>query len=213
MKKVCLICKKEFEYESNEQNRLYCHDCAPKNDKNNNKMKSNKKKLYVDLMGGECSVCGYKKSFRAIDFHHMNPLEKDFSFGSTSSTMKKELLELQKCAILCSNCHREIHSGLDIAIPKQDYSKVKEHYDFIVNLDSKTCPICGGTKKTKYSKTCEECASVLLRKVERPSKETLEKEIKIFSFVELGKKYGVIDNTIRKWCKYYNLPYRKKDMR
>ena len=52
------------------------------------------------------------------------------------------------------------------------------------------------------------------RKVfDRPSKETLSNDICNMSFVKVGKKYGVSDNTIRKWCKYYKLPYRKKDMR
>jgi len=83
----------------------------------------------------------------------------------------------------------------------------------IFNSKNRKCPICGGIKKTKYSKTCEKCSAINQRKVNRPTKETLEAEIRNFSFTELGRKYGVIDNTIRKWCKYYNLPYRKKDMR
>jgi hypothetical protein len=49
------------------------------------------------------------------------------------------------------------------------------------------------------------------RKVIRPSKEILEKEILEFPMTTLGKKYGVRDNSIRKWCKYYDikLPYRR----
>lgn len=43
------------------------------------------------------------------------------------------------------------------------------------------------------------------RKVVRPEKETLEKEIKIETMVGLGKKYGVSDNAIRKWCKSYGI--------
>ena len=46
----------------------------------------------------------------------------------------------------------------------------------------------------------------------RPSKETLLNEIKTKSFCAIGKEYGVTDNTIRKWCKFYQLPYRKKDL-
>ena len=47
----------------------------------------------------------------------------------------------------------------------------------------------------------------------RPSKEELFNEIKKYSFCALGKKYSVSDNTIRKWCKFYNLPFRKKDLK
>lgn len=51
------------------------------------------------------------------------------------------------------------------------------------------------------------------RKVNRPSKEVLLTEINEFSFSSLGKKYGVSDNAIKKWCIYYKIPYRKKDLK
>ena len=46
-----------------------------------------------------------------------------------------------------------------------------------------------------------------------PSKEQLLKDIKTMSFVSIGQKYNVSDNAIRKWCKKYNLPYRKTDIK
>ena len=55
-------------------------------------------------------------------------------------------------------------------------------------------------------------ANISLRKVERPDKETLSELIKEYSFLELGRKYNVSDNAIRKWCKFYGLPYRKKEL-
>lgn len=45
-----------------------------------------------------------------------------------------------------------------------------------------------------------------------PPKEELKEDILKMSFVDVGKKYGVSDNAVRKWCKKYNLPYRKKDI-
>lgn len=67
------------------------------------------------------------------------------------------------------------------------------------------CSNCG--KKIKKNKTnkCFKCSRFCKRKVSRPSKEILEKEIQENSFVALGKKYGVSDNAIRKWCKSYNI--------
>ena len=50
------------------------------------------------------------------------------------------------------------------------------------------------------------------RKLNIPPKEVLESDLKtIKNFVEVGKKYGVVDNTVRKWCKKYNLPYKTSD--
>lgn len=55
--------------------------------------------------------------------------------------------------------------------------------------------------------------SVRQRKVKnRPTKEELSGMVNNQSFAEIGREFGVSDNTIRKWCKYYGLPFRKKDL-
>ena len=58
---------------------------------------------------------------------------------------------------------------------------------------------------------CSNCYSKIAKKVERPTKEELVKEITSLGFVGTGKKYGVSDNAIRKWCKSYGLSIYKKD--
>lgn len=66
----------------------------------------------VEYKGGKCQKCGYNKCQAALDFHHRNPEEKDFAickrYGcrKISDRMKKEL---DKCDLLCANCHREEH--------------------------------------------------------------------------------------------------------
>lgn len=72
------------------------------------------------------------------------------------------------------------------------------------------CPVCG-KYITNCAKMCTECALKERRKVkDRPSKEELLELIKTKSFLEIGRMYGVSDSTIRKWCKSYNLLYRKR---
>jgi len=66
------------------------------------------------------------------------------------------------------------------------------------------CLICG--KETKNKKYCSyNCSILASRKVTRPSKEQLEKEIKENSWCALGRKYGVTDNAVRKWAKRYDI--------
>lgn len=85
------------------------------------------------------------------------------------------------------------------------YSSPKQFQDF--------CSCCGiKLNKSTISNMCKKCLYVSFRVVERPNRDELKKSIRIFTFVELGIKYTVSDNTIRKWCKYYNLPYRKSDI-
>lgn len=68
----------------------------------------------VAYKGGCCSACGYKKSLAAMDFHHLNPAEKDFEIGGLSSNWEKIAKELDKCVLLCANCHRELHEELSL---------------------------------------------------------------------------------------------------
>ncbi len=66
----------------------------------------------VDYLGGKCILCNYKKSIRALSFHHINPSEKEFSISSSHVKWATLKSELDKCILVCSNCHSEIHEGL-----------------------------------------------------------------------------------------------------
>ena len=75
-----------------------------------------RKKLKLDLVeykGGKCEICGYNKCIAALEFHHKNVKEKDFSISDTGYTrsLEKSKREVDKCMLVCSNCHREIHSA------------------------------------------------------------------------------------------------------
>lgn len=64
----------------------------------------------VEYLGGSCKMCGYNKCVSALDFHHRNPNEKEFSIGREIHSWELVVKELDKCDLLCANCHREIHS-------------------------------------------------------------------------------------------------------
>lgn len=67
--------------------------------------------LLVEYRGGKCERCGYSKCIGALEFHHINPKEKDFSLSKTgrSKTIEAMKKEVDKCILLCANCHREEH--------------------------------------------------------------------------------------------------------
>lgn len=72
-------------------------------------------KLYklkaVNYLGGKCSICGYCKNINALDFHHLDPTKKDISIADLRKVNTEDMhKELNKCILLCSNCHREEHS-------------------------------------------------------------------------------------------------------
>lgn len=70
------------------------------------------KRKLVDLLGGECKHCGYKKSIKALQFHHTNPKKKDFTISGKSWSFKRLKKEALKCILLCANCHIEEHEKM-----------------------------------------------------------------------------------------------------
>lgn len=66
----------------------------------------------VEYKGGSCIKCGYNKCIEAMHFHHVNPKEKDFSISGKTMSFDKMKIELDKCILVCSNCHAEIHHEL-----------------------------------------------------------------------------------------------------
>lgn len=63
----------------------------------------------------ECSVCTYSKCIAALDFHHIFPEDKITNVSRmrcTEVAKDKLIAELNKCIILCANCHREYHAGI-----------------------------------------------------------------------------------------------------
>ena len=108
--KECLICGKKFVPKTGSANhRLCCYDCMPEG-------KQNSRSDFLDLLrksqGGKCIHCGYDKYLGALEFHHLNPNEKDFTIGNRDFKLKECIEESKKCILVCSNCHKELHAGL-----------------------------------------------------------------------------------------------------
>jgi len=67
----------------------------------------------LKLKGMKCSSCGYQKNHAALEFHHPSPESKTFQLDLRSlSNRKWEVVfnEAEKCILLCSNCHAELHN-------------------------------------------------------------------------------------------------------
>lgn len=77
----------------------------------------NFKEQSINQKGGKCFLCGYNKCIAALEFHHLNPLQKDPNIVASNMALTKQPIhilksELDKCVLLCANCHREVHAGL-----------------------------------------------------------------------------------------------------
>ena len=184
----------------------------------NSRTRLKERLLYV--MGGKCQICGYDKCQHALEMHHINPEEKEFSIGqNTNLATEKVLNEAKKCVLVCANCHREIEYGLCNIELISSYSEEKAQEVLKELRKTKEgaakpdlfCSECG-SPITEYSKSgkCTKCVNKERRTVERPSREELKQLIRSTPLTQIAKIYGVSDNAIRKWCVVENLPSTKK---
>lgn len=100
----CPDCHKEH----NEDRRKVCGSCRIRRSRAKTKARA------VELMGGKCVRCGYNKSMRALQFHHLDPTQKDMQISvSRNSSWKKIEEEIKKCILVCANCHAEVHEEIE----------------------------------------------------------------------------------------------------
>lgn len=191
----------------------------PSNSQNVITVVKRRKSNLIKVFGGRCCLCGFDAYQEALEFHHVNPEEKEFGITRDTSTtsLEKQLQELKKCILVCSNCHRGIHDGY-LQVPKNWKSYYNEEIanqliedKWNVKHNLKTyCRKCGKLI-SKSTFLCENCQRES-PKENKPNRELLKSMIKDFPFTKIGEEYGVTDNAIRKWCKAYNLPYRRRDI-
>ena len=133
MDKVCVVCGSPL----SGQKKMYCsNNCKQKHHYHRVKTQTNtyhsqtvravsRKLELVELLGGKCQACGYSKNLAALQFHHLNPNEKQFKLGHrmlSNRSWDAILKEVQKCILLCANCHAEEHN------PEYDLSKVHKTF-------------------------------------------------------------------------------------
>lgn len=162
----------------------------------------------IEYKGGACSRCNYSKCIEALEFHHTDPAQKDFSISHDGHTRSWDKIrsELDKCILVCANCHREVHfeERNKIKYTLKDLEKNKK-----VNLECLHCKKSFSLRPSESNNRMycsNNCFHTSQRKVtNRPSKEDLEKLLWEMPTTDVSKIYGVSDKTIEKWSKGYSI--------
>lgn len=117
--KTCLDVKPLTEFYTNGKQtsgkQKYKPLCIPCEENNRRSFVEEKRRILYELFGDSCSICGYDKCSAALEFHHVDPSVKEnkpSSLINNYSTVERMLAEVDKCILVCANCHREIHAGL-----------------------------------------------------------------------------------------------------
>ena len=149
------------------------------NNYQNQKVRGLKRKYeYILSHGGKCEICGYNKNIAALEFHHKNPDEKEFQIDArkfANCDIRKLEKELDKCMILCANCHREVHNP-ELTIHQVQQMIQESTVTSFNNKSGDICPICGTRfPKSTGKKYCsKECRMKAKGKDKYPSKEDLK---------------------------------------
>lgn len=194
---------------------------------NNNKSRSQavndyrrrRKENLIKVCGSKCNICGYNKTNSALEFHHIDASQKKYGIASkgTCHDLESDLLEVSKCILVCANCHREIHDG------QYTQQELKEKQSFNIQIANKLrknkekkiyyCVDCGKEIEPNVNGYCMNCfLKHRWQDKGYPEREELKEMIRTMPFTQIATKYGVSDNAIRKWCKKFNLPFKKTEI-
>lgn len=100
----CIIC--DVGLGDNKDNRSTCKRCSQRINRYRRKLKC------INYLGGKCVMCGFDKYVSALEFHHRESNEKEYQISKQMCNNFEDVKkELDKCDLLCSNCHSEVHSN------------------------------------------------------------------------------------------------------
>lgn len=199
----CNQCKELSEYHKH-GNSLYgeCKICM--NSRNAGRMMRNKLAA-INAKGGCCERCGYDRNPKALEFHHKEPDKKDYTVAKLkNASLPKILKEIEKCLLLCSNCHKEVHDELWKKGNTINWSVYNDYLNQTqVDLRAKKVIYhCScGKQVTGAKHKCRSCANKSQEKISWPSDEELKKLVWKIPRSTLAKQLGVSDKAIAKRCK------------
>ncbi len=168
-----------------------------------------RKNWLVVAFNKKCGICGYSKSIRALQFHHLDATLKEFSFSEISYAWDKVIVEAKKCVMLCSNCHMEVHDNIT-KIPKDIQRFDETLIDYSIGKVRKThgknpikevfyCPICNN-ERPKRNKYCSlKCAGIGKSKADWSNLLEMKKTM---SNVDIAKVLNVSETAVRKQLKW-----------
>lgn len=172
-----------------------------------------RKHKLLECMGGKCQNCGYNKYHGALDFHHIDGTEKDATISHMLNKhigIRKIILELKKCILLCCRCHREHHGGL-LDLPVSYAVFDDEKFTQLIKAEkpkitTTPCKICG-KQKPKRNETCSTtCKALAQYRVDWASIDLHNLYVaQKLPILRIGKMLNVSGNAVKKHIKKQNL--------
>lgn len=169
--------------------RMSTSDMLVKSSSNSRNAELKKRIIEEKIISYVCNCCGNEGFWNGkkltLQLEHIN--------GDNTDN------RIENLCFLCPNCHTQTKTYAGRNARKRKCNNCSKYVRTLTQKKTGLCRDCYNESMDASSK--------------KPSKEILEKLIFEKTFIEIGRMYGVSDNAVRKWCKLYNLPYRKKDIK
>jgi hypothetical protein len=112
---ITMVCRRHGETEFFLEGRGY-YRCKRCRSEAVSRRRRKLKAILIAEAGGRCCICGYDKHPSALEFHHLDPLEKQMPLSARGIAYALDTLraEARKCKLLCSNCHAEVKNGIAV---------------------------------------------------------------------------------------------------
>lgn len=156
----------------------------------------------LNIKVGKCEKCGYDKCIAALEFHHIDPSQKDFQISKIKRFSIYDIgdevrNELTKCQLLCCNCHRETH------FLEKEKTRVTIRISTKKTKATKICPDCQCKiyYKSHYCKSCYQKYQMPKYKAKWPPVKELTDMVKNSNYTQVGKILGVSGNAVKKRLK------------
>lgn len=154
------------------------------------------KEKLVEYKGGKCEICGYNKCISALEFHHLDPLQKEFNINGDYKSIERAKKEVDKCILVCANCHREIHYEEDLKHQKENLKDEKAAFIEFMKNREKYKEIGLTRVKDSYKYLAE---TDILKDIEDGK-----------SREEIFKKYCINNRTFNKFLQEQGIKYYRK---
>lgn len=219
-KRFCSVCEKEYFVHKNWKSKNICMPCRVNGDRFQKKLKA------IDYLGGKCVDCGYlgSKCPDALAFHHKDPSKKSFNIsGKHCLSWEKIKQELDKCELLCHNCHSERHYKEKINKQKDLITKFQQYKETRLTHEENTKilrsisdeelreDVTSKMIARKYGISTKSIIRLRWKKgiktkrsdnqCKCPEKEVLENLLKTGNISKTAAILGVHRNTINKWVR------------
>ncbi len=217
---ICTTCRESFPArtvldgkEVHLDRRKRCLACSPRHTIQTSGSKNGKavvdwrrrtKIKAVAYKGGACLICGYNRCVRSLAFHHLDPAKKDFSIAGKCLAWDTIRAEIDKCVLLCGNCHDEVHDGITDLEPYLSRNTSPSEGDFALQQSGlvqikvdPTCPSCGIEVRVK-GHACLQCARKAREHIQWPAPDSLRAMVAGSNFEAVGRQLGVSGNSVRK---------------